>query len=111
VIAFPKGGSYAEYVLANEKLVFKIPDTLSFEQAAAMPTVSLLSYLLLHDIGQVKKTATIVIHSAAGGVGSVLVQLAKIAGVEQIIGTVGSLYKANYVKKLTATRVCTYETC
>lgn len=109
-MAFPKGGSYAEYVLANEKLVFKIPDTLSFEQAAAMPTVSILSYLLLHDIGQVKKTDTIVIHSAAGGVGSMLVQLAKIAGVEQIIGTVGSLDKANYVKKLGATMVCTYET-
>lgn len=110
VIAFPKGGSYAEYVLANEKLVFKIPDTLSFDQAAAMPTVSILSYLLLHEIGQVKKTDTIVIHSAAGGVGSMLVQLAKVAGVQHIIGTVGNIDKANYVKKLGATMACTYET-
>ena len=89
VMAFPEGGSYAEYVTANEKLVYKIPDSLSFEQAAAMPTVSILAYMLLHEIGQVKKTDTIVIHSAAGGVGSMLVQLAKLAGVQHIIGTVG----------------------
>lgn len=110
VIAFPKGGSYAEYVIANEQLVFKIPDNLSFEQAASIPTVSILSYMLLHEIGQVQKTDTIVIHSAAGGVGSMLVQLAKLAGVQKIIGTVGNLDKANYVRKLGADTVCTYET-
>lgn len=110
VIAFSKNGSYAEYVIANEKLVFKIPDSLSFEQAAAMPTVSILSYMLLHEIGQIKKTDFLVIHSAAGGVGSMLVQLAKLAGVEKIIATVGNLEKANYVKKLGADVVCTYET-
>lgn len=110
VIAFPKGGSYAEYVIANEKLVFKIPDNLSFEQAAAMPTVAILSYMLLHEIGQIQKTDTIVIHSAAGGVGSMLVQLAKLFGVKKIIGTVGKIDKENYVKKLGADVVCTYDT-
>ncbi|MGG4166258.1 alcohol dehydrogenase catalytic domain-containing protein [Rossellomorea vietnamensis] len=69
VIAFPIGGSYAEYVKAHKKLTFKIPESLSFEQAAAMPTVSILSYILLHDIGQVKKSDTIVVHSGGGGVG------------------------------------------
>ena len=109
VIAFPKAGSYAQYVIANEKLVYKIPDSLSFEQAAAMPTVSILSYMLLHEIGQVQKTDTIVIHSAAGGVGSMLLQLAKLAGVQRIIATVGNLEKASYVKKLGADIVSTYE--
>ncbi|MCM3742351.1 zinc-binding dehydrogenase [Oceanobacillus luteolus] len=110
VIAFPKNGSYAEYVVANEKLVFKIPDSLSFEQAAAMPTVSILSYILLHEIGQIQNTDTIVIHSAAGGVGSMLVQLAKLSGVQKVIGTVGNIEKENYVKNLGADVVCTYET-
>ncbi|RKL66240.1 quinone oxidoreductase [Salipaludibacillus neizhouensis] len=110
VIAFPKGGSYAEYVIANEQLVFKIPDSLSFEQAAAMPTVSILSYILLHEIGQIQKSDSIVIHSAAGGVGSMLVQLAKLTGVQKIITTVGSKDKVNYVKKLGADVVCTYDT-
>jgi len=110
VIAFPKDGSYAEYVVAKESLVFKIPDSLAFEQAAAMPTVSILSYMLLHEIAQVKPSDTIVIHSAGGGVGSMLVQLAKHAGVDTIIGTVGNLAKASFVKKLGADVVCTYET-
>lgn len=110
VIAFPKNGTYAEYVVANDQLVFKIPDCLSFEQAAAMPTVSILSYILLHEIGQVQKTDTIVIHSAAGGVGSMLVQLAKRNGVKKVIGTVGNLEKENYVRKLGADAICTYET-
>ena len=110
VIAFPKGGSYAEYVVANERLVFKIPDSLSFKQAATAPTVSILAYILIHEIGQVKKTDTIVIHSAAGGVGSMLVQLAKQAGLKKIIGTVGNLNKEDYVKNLGADVVCTYET-
>lgn len=108
VITFPKDGSYAEYVVANEKLVFKIPDSLSFEKAASMPTVAILSYLLFYEIGQVQKTDTIVIHSAAGGVGSMLVQLAKSAGVQTIIGTVGNLNKEDYVRKLGADIVCTY---
>ncbi|APH06531.1 quinone oxidoreductase family protein [Bacillus weihaiensis] len=110
VIAFPKGGTYAEFGVANEQLVFKIPDNLSFEQAAAMPTVSILSYILFYEIGQVKKADTIVIHSAAGGVGSMLVQLAKLAGVQKVIGTVGNLKKENYVKRLGVDVVCTYET-
>ncbi|MBY0095711.1 quinone oxidoreductase family protein [Mesobacillus maritimus] len=110
VIAFPNNGSYAEYVVAKESLVYKIPDSLGFEQAAAMPTVSILSYMLLHEIAQVKPSDTIVIHSAGGGVGSMLVQLAKHAGVNKIIGTVGNFAKASYVKKLGADVVCTYET-
>lgn len=110
VIAFPKNGSYAEYVVANEQLVFKIPDSLPFEQAAAMPTVSILSYILLHEIGQIQKPDTIVIHSAAGGAGSMLVQLAKLAGVEKIIGTVGNMKKADYVRRLGADHVSTYDT-
>ncbi|SES63177.1 NADPH2:quinone reductase [Oceanobacillus limi] len=109
VIAFPKNGSYAEYVVADQRLVFKIPDTLSFKKAATLPTVAILSYMLLHEIGQVKETDTIVIHSAAGGVGSTLVQLAKLAGVKTIIGTVGQVEKVNYVKHLGAQYVFTYE--
>ncbi|MFB4166910.1 zinc-binding alcohol dehydrogenase family protein [Virgibacillus sp. JSM 102003] len=110
VIAFPKNGSYAEYVAANEQLVFKIPHNFPLEKAATMPTVSILSYILLYEIGQVQKSDTLVIHSAAGGVGSMLVQLAKLAGIQNIIGTVGDLDKENYVKELGADTVCTYET-
>ena len=110
VMAFPKSGSYAEYVVANEALVYKIPDSLSFQDAASFPIVSILSYILIHDIGQVNETDTIVIHSAAGGVGSMLVQLAKLANVRRIIGVVGDLSKEEYVQSLGADEVLTYDT-
>lgn len=109
VVAFAKNGSYAQYAVADEKLMYKIPDTLGFEQAAAMPTISFLSYILLHEISQVEKKHTIVIHSAAGGVGSMLVQLAKLAGVRKIVGTVGDMKKEGYVIKMGADVVCTYD--
>ena len=109
VIAFPKAGSYAEYVTAKEELVFLLPEGISLEQAAAMPTVSILAYMLLHDIAQVTPADTIVIHSAAGGVGSMLTQLAKLAGVRKIIATVGDIQKADYVTRLGADVVCQYD--
>jgi NADPH:quinone reductase len=109
VIAFPKAGSYAEYAAVKEDLVFLLPDGISMEQAAAMPTVSILAYLLLHDISQVTASDTIVIHSAAGGVGSMLTQFAKLYGVQKIITTVGDLKKADYVKELGADVVCHYD--
>ncbi|WP_308417917.1 quinone oxidoreductase family protein [Halalkalibacter okhensis] len=109
VIAFPKFGSNSEYVIASEPLVFKVPHSLSLKNAAAIPTVSILSYMLLHEIAQVKTTDTIVVHSAAGGVGSMLVQLAKLAGVLTIFATVGSLNKKQFVEDLGADFVYSYE--
>ena len=89
VIAFPKYGSYAEYAVADEQLVYKIPESISFEQAAAMPTVSILAYILLNEIGKVKSTDVIIIHSAAGGVGSILIQLAKRMGFKKLLALLG----------------------
>lgn len=109
VIAFPKDGSYRQYAVANEQLTFPLPDTIDLKQAAAMPTVMILSFILFTEIAQVKKTDTLVIHSASGGVGSSLIQLAKLFGVKQIIGTVGSTEKISFVKKLGAHEVYTYE--
>ena len=109
VIAFPKNGSYAQVVVAHGNLTYAIPDQLSFEQAAAMPTVSFLASVLIHHIAQVTKDDIVIIHSAAGGVGSMLVTLCKQLGCQTIIGTVSSPTKFNYVKQLGAHIVCTYE--
>ena len=57
-----------------------------------------------------KESDTIVIHSAAGGAGSMLVQIAKLANIKQIIGVVGNNAKAKYVKELGATEVVIYDT-
>lgn len=109
VVAFPVGGSYAEYVVANENLTFQIPDSVKFDVAAACPTVSFLSYKLLADLARIEKGETVLIHSAAGGVGTTAIQMAKILGAGKIIGTVGSEQKVAYALNTGADHVICYE--
>lgn len=93
VVAFPKNGSYAEYAVADETLTFLIPDELGFEIAAASPIVSFTAYKLLADVARIVKGETVLIHAAAGGVGTTASQLAKILGASCVIGTVGNQSK------------------
>lgn len=88
VVAFPHGGSYAEYVTASRELVFPIPRNLDWDVAAALPTVAFTSYKLLHDIGRLESGDKVLIHAAAGGVGTTAIQLARILGASTIYGTV-----------------------
>lgn len=109
VIAFPHGGTYAEYVVANEILTFEIPDIISTEVAAAAPIVSFLSYTLLADLARLNKGETVVVHSAAGGVGSTAIQFAKLLGAGTVIGTVGNFTKAEIAKEAGADFVLSYD--
>jgi NADPH:quinone reductase-like Zn-dependent oxidoreductase len=59
---------------------------LSFEQAAGIPIAAETDYRALHEVAGIKKGQTVLIHGAAGGVGSVAVQIAKAAGA-RVIGT------------------------
>ncbi|WP_108672393.1 quinone oxidoreductase family protein [Peribacillus acanthi] len=90
VVAFPSKGSYAEYVVADEILTYVLPEGIDFETAAASPIVAFLSYKLVVDIARLQKGENVVIHAAAGGVGTTLIQLAKLMGAGTVIGTVGS---------------------
>ncbi|MCD5323437.1 MULTISPECIES: quinone oxidoreductase family protein [Pontibacillus] len=89
VIAFPKEGSYAEYVVASETLTYKVPNRLNDETAAACPTVGILAYKLLHDIARLRLGERVLIHAAAGGVGTTAIGLAKQMGARTIVGVVG----------------------
>lgn len=89
VIAFPHDGSYAEYVVADESLTFVIPDELELDIAAASPIVSFTAYKLLADVARLVPGETVLIHAAAGGVGTTASQLARILGAGCVIGTVG----------------------
>jgi NADPH2:quinone reductase len=109
VIAFPSNGSYAEYVVADERLVFAIPDHIDMLTAAACPIVSFLSYTLLQDIARIQAGESVLIHSAAGGVGTTAIQLAKLLGAKQIFGTVGNIEKASVALEAGADEVFTYE--
>lgn len=109
VIAFPAQGSYAEYVVADAILTYGIPDNVSFDMAAACPTVSFLSYKLLADIARIEQGETVLIHSAAGGVGSTAIKFAKLLGAGKIIGTVGDENKASVALNAGADHIVCYK--
>ena len=90
VIAFPQNGSYAEYVVANENLTFVFPHEVDFQAAAACPIVSFTSYNLLANVARIQKGESVLIHAAAGGIGTTAIQLAKLLGARTVIGTIGS---------------------
>src|SRR4051812_19022037 len=86
VAAFPAGGGYAEQVLADPLLVYPLPDALDFDAAAAFPTIGVTAYNLLTICGRLQPGETVLIHAAAGGVGTTAVQLAKHLGAGRVIG-------------------------
>lgn len=83
---------YATQVKVDRAYVFPIPEGLSYEQAAGFPSVYLTAYFAIHELAHPRPGAKVLIHSAAGGVGGCLVQLAKHAGAE-VTGVVGSTHK------------------
>lgn len=90
-------GAYAEARNLDAKLLVKLPDSLSFEQGAAMMMQGLTAQYLLRRTYPVKPGDTILIHAAAGGVGLIVCQWAKALGAT-VIGTVGSDEKADMAR-------------
>ncbi|KAB2332072.1 zinc-binding dehydrogenase [Cytobacillus depressus] len=109
VITFPSAGSYSEYVVSEEKLTYAIPDNIDFDTAAASPIVSFLSYKMLHDIARIEQEETVLIHSAAGGVGTTAIQMAKLLGASKVIGTVGDESKAPVAMQAGADHVISHK--
>ena len=70
-------GTFAEYLCINEKAIFKKPDNISFEEAAAIPHASLLALQALQGIGKIKKGQKVLLNGGGGGVGVLALQLAK----------------------------------
>ena len=82
-------GGYAEYVKVPVRNVLPIPENLSFEQAAAFPLVSVTASHMLFALAGLQHGETVLIMGAGSGVGSMVVQMAKLAGA-RVITTVGS---------------------
>lgn len=108
VMAFPAGGSYAEFVVAPENLTYSVPDEISSETAAASLTVGITAYNVIRRMARLEQGETILIHAAAGGIGSTAIQLAKLFGASKIIGTVGSDEKIERAKSFGADEVINY---
>jgi NADPH:quinone reductase len=100
-------GSYAEYQAVAEERLVKMPDGLGFEQGAAAMLQGMTAHYLVHSTYPLKKGETALIHAAAGGVGLLLVQMAKNIGA-RVIGTVGSDEKAKLAKEAGADEVIVY---
>jgi NADPH:quinone reductase len=94
--AGPIGGYAEERLIAADRLV-RLPDDISFEQAAAMLLQGLTADMLLRGVRQVREGDTILVHAAAGGVGLILCQWAAALGAT-VIGTVSSDAKAELAR-------------
>lgn len=101
VVAFTRFNGYATEVCVNEVHTFPLPKGFDLLQAAGFPAVYMTAYYALKQLFNLPKKAKILVHSAAGGVGSALVQIAKADG-HFVVGVVGRADKVDYVKKMGA---------
>lgn len=90
VVAITSAGGLAEVAVADARLVAEIPAGVGLREAAAVPGQLVSAVLLLEDFARVCPGASVLVHSAAGGVGAALAQLARHHGVTQLIGVVGA---------------------
>ncbi len=100
-------GTYAEYITVTENQVALKPESLSFPEAASIPLAALTAYQALLDAGRMKRGEVVLVHAAAGGVGTFAVQIAKYRGAK-VIGTASS-QNHEYVKALGAQEVIDYQ--
>ena len=84
VCAMPEN-SFATHVRLPPEYAVEIPDAMDFPTAAAVPSAFTTAYGCIYDSGRLQSTETILIHSAAGGLGQACVQLAKIVGANIIV--------------------------
>ena len=100
-------GAYSTRVLVPSTQLRKMPDTLTMTNAASLPAASLTALYLLYLGGQFPvdlvprpRNRSILIHSAAGGVGGMVVQMSKLVGMSKIVGVVGRTAKVDAAKAL-----------
>ena len=100
-------GSYSEYLAVDAVKLIRVPKTMSFEEAAAVPLQGMTAHYLINDYRKPKKGDVVLIHAAAGGVGLLLVQWAKHLGAT-VIGTVSTEDKARIASEAGADHVILY---
>jgi NADPH:quinone reductase len=101
-------GSYAEKAVIPADRAIPVPDSVDLEVAAAVPVQGMTAHYLAHDTYPVSAGDTVVVHSAAGGVGLLLTQLVKKRG-GIVIGTTSAAHKAVLAKEAGADYVTGYD--
>ncbi|MFQ3633288.1 NAD(P)H-quinone oxidoreductase [Roseiflexus sp.] len=107
IMAVVTGGGYAERAVVPVGMAMRIPDTLSFEEAAALPEAFLTAFLNLFTLGKLQAGETVLIHAGASGVGTAAIQLARVAGA-RVFTTAGSAEKLALCRELGAELAINY---
>jgi NADPH2:quinone reductase len=102
VVAIVGHGGYAEYAVAPAARCFPVPDAIDDATALALLMQGLTAWHLYRTAGRVAAGETVVVHSAAGGVGSLAVQLGRALGAGRVIGTATSAQKRELALSLGA---------
>lgn len=100
-------GSYAEYAVVPQSVLVELPESVSFEDGAAIMLQGMTAHYLTHSTFALKPGNTCLVHAAAGGVGLLLVQIAKIVGAT-VIGTVSTEEKAQLAREHGADHMVLY---
>ncbi|MGW2642079.1 quinone oxidoreductase family protein [Streptomyces sp. NPDC001348] len=96
VAALVSSGAYAEVVVAEGATVFPLPQGVDLRTGATLPTVVPTAHALLHEVGRLRAGESVLVHGAAGGIGTVAGQLARAAGAGAVYGVVSSAAKADH---------------
>jgi NADPH2:quinone reductase len=95
-------GGYAEYAVAPARGLIPLPEGLDFDRAAAIPLQGLTAYHCIKTSGALKDGESVLVHAAAGGVGTLSVQVAKLLGAGTVIATASSEEKLDLARSLGA---------
>ena len=87
VIAMTGFGGYAEQVVVTADRIVKLPDSISFDKGAAIPVAYGTAYHMLVHLGDLRLGDTVLVHHAAGGVGTAAAQICTAYGASLVIGT------------------------
>lgn len=93
---------YAEYALAPAAAVVALPVTVDLDVAAVLPVQGTTAYQTLHNAGGLRAGESVLVHAAAGGVGGLAVQLARLGGAHTVLGTASQPRKLDHVRHLGA---------
>jgi len=102
-------GGYAEYAITTVDTVVALPDDIDFNTATAMFCNYLAAYFMLHTQARVQSGEALLLYGAAGGIGTAVIQLAKLAGIK-VIGLVSSEPRRAYALEQGADKVINYRT-
>jgi NADPH:quinone reductase-like Zn-dependent oxidoreductase len=104
VVGMMRTGGQATHVVTEVSRVIPIPEEMTLEAAASMPVTYITAHHMLHHLGNLKPTDSVLIHGGGGGVGTAALQLCKWAGVKKVWSTASSA-KAEIIQSYGATAI------